>query len=82
MRADIFGVNFYKICDAAGITKAAHGLRKLAAKRAAEGRATNQQFKRHSDWTNDRQTSRYSWKANKKILAQEMAKYMRQSASF
>ncbi|NOW46224.1 integrase [Novosphingobium sp. SG751A] len=48
---------------------AAHGLRKAAARRAAELGATNQELKAFGGWTTDKQVSVYTEAANQKKMA-------------
>lgn len=57
-------------CDEANLPHcAAHGLRKAAARRAAELGATNQELKAVGGWTTDQQVSIYTEAANQKKMA-------------
>lgn len=57
-------------CDDAGLPQCtAHGLRKAAARRAAELGASNQELKAVGGWTSDQQVSVYTEAANQKKLA-------------
>ena len=59
-------------CDAAGLPHCtAHGLRKAAARRAAEAGATNQQLKAVGGWTTDSQVAVYTAAANQKRMAEQ-----------
>lgn len=59
-------------CDAAGLPHcSAHGLRKAAARRAAETGATNQQLKAVGGWTTDAQVARYTAAAEQKRMAEQ-----------
>ncbi|WP_375620286.1 tyrosine-type recombinase/integrase [Bartonella sp. TS25HLJMH] len=69
-----FGDTFRDACNAAGIKKSAHGLRKLAATRAANSGATVSQLKAIFGWTNDAMASLYTKSADRKRLAIEAIK--------
>jgi len=56
---------------AAGIRKSAHGLRKLAATRAAEAGATIWQLNAMFGWTGTKMASHYTQAADRKRLARE-----------
>jgi integrase len=57
-------------CDEAGLPQcSAHGLRKAAARRAAEQGATNQGLKAVGGWSSDRQVSVYTEAANQALMA-------------
>jgi integrase len=57
-------------CDEAGLHHcAAHGLRKAAARRAAEMGASNQELKAVGGWTSDQQVSKYTEAASQKKMA-------------
>lgn len=57
-------------CDAAGLPHcSAHGLRKAAARRAAESGASNQELKAVGGWTTDRQVSVYTAAVEQKRMA-------------
>ncbi|WP_409360744.1 tyrosine-type recombinase/integrase [Bartonella heixiaziensis] len=74
-----FGVLFYKACNEAGIKKSAHGLRKLAATRAANSGATVSQLKALFGWTDDNMASLYTKSADRKKLALESIKKLQKS---
>ncbi|WP_208439280.1 tyrosine-type recombinase/integrase, partial [Bartonella tribocorum] len=69
-----FGNAFRDACNAAGIKKSAHGLRKLAATRAANAGATVSQMKALFGWTEDKMASLYTKTADRKRLAIEAIK--------
>ncbi|WP_412058575.1 tyrosine-type recombinase/integrase [Bartonella sp. DGB2] len=69
-----FGNLFREACNAAGIKKSAHGLRKLAATRAANSGATVAQLKALFGWTEDKMASLYTKTADRKRLALEAIK--------
>jgi len=59
-------------CDDAGLPHcSAHGLRKAAARRAAEQGASNQGLKAVGGWTTDRQVSVYTEAANQALMAND-----------
>ncbi|WP_375701242.1 MULTISPECIES: tyrosine-type recombinase/integrase [unclassified Bartonella] len=64
-----FGNLFREACNVAGIKKSAHGLRKLAATRAANSGATVSQLKAIFGWTNDAMASLYTKSTDRKKLA-------------
>jgi integrase len=66
-----FGNAFAEACRKAGVTKSAHGLRKLAATRAANAGATESQLKAIFGWTNSRMPSLYTQAADRRRLAKE-----------
>ncbi|WP_126603130.1 tyrosine-type recombinase/integrase [Bartonella vinsonii] len=74
-----FGVLFYNACTKAGIKKSAHGLRKLAATRAANSGATVSQLKALFGWTDDEMASLYTKSADRKKLALEAIKKLQKS---
>ncbi|EJF86539.1 hypothetical protein MCW_00435 [Cardidatus Bartonella washoeensis 085-0475] len=69
-----FGNLFREACNAAGIKKSAHSLRKLAATHAANSGATVSQLKAIFGWTNDNMASLYTKSADRKRLALESIK--------
>ncbi|MET3559886.1 integrase [Bartonella japonica] len=69
-----FGNLFRKACNEANIKKSAHGLRKLAATRAANSGATLSQMKALFGWTEDKMASLYTQSADRKKLAIEAIK--------
>ncbi|MBX4335572.1 tyrosine-type recombinase/integrase [Bartonella raoultii] len=74
-----FGNAFRDACNAAGIKKSAHGLRKLAATRAANSGATVSQLKAIFGWTEDKMASLYTKSADRKRLALEAIKKLQKS---
>ncbi|WP_208441422.1 tyrosine-type recombinase/integrase [Bartonella raoultii] len=74
-----FGILFYDACTKAGIKKSAHGLRKLAATRAANSGATVSQLKALFGWTDDQMASLYTKSADRKRLALEAIKKLQKS---
>ena len=59
-------------CDEAGLPRCtAHGLRKAAARRVAEGGGTNLQLKAFGGWGNDREVGTYTAAADQARLAEE-----------
>ncbi|PIT68172.1 tyrosine-type recombinase/integrase [Bartonella tribocorum] len=69
-----FGNLFREACNTAGIKKSAHGLRKLAATRAANAGATVSQMKALFGWSEDKMASLYTKTADRKRLAIEAIK--------
>ncbi|WP_455480506.1 tyrosine-type recombinase/integrase [Bartonella sp. B12(2025)] len=69
-----FGNLFREACNAAGIKKSAHGLRKLAATRAANSGATVSQMKALFGWTEDKMASLYTKSADRRRLSLEAIK--------
>ncbi|MCA3633299.1 MAG: tyrosine-type recombinase/integrase [Methylobacterium sp.] len=63
-----FGNWFREICNEAGVPGAAHGLRKAAAKRAAEQGATDEQLRAIFGWTTAAQSLVYTREASRKRL--------------
>ncbi|WP_407965989.1 tyrosine-type recombinase/integrase [Bartonella sp. C271] len=74
-----FGNLFREACNKANIKKSAHGLRKLAATRAANSGATVSQLKAIFGWTNDNMASLYTKSADRKKLAIEAIKKLQKS---
>ena len=69
---EAFGNLFQKACNAAGINdRSAHGLRKIAATRAADRGATEAQLEVIFGWTGGRMASLYTRSANRRRLAME-----------
>ena len=69
---EAFGNLFKKACHAAGISdRSAHGLRKIAATRAADRGATEAQLEAIFGWTGGRMASHYTRSANRRRLAIE-----------
>jgi integrase len=68
---EAFGNVFRVACNAAGVTKSAHGLRKIAATRAAASGATEAQLNAIFGWTGSKMASFYTRSANRSRLAVE-----------
>jgi integrase len=66
-----FGNQFRKACRAAGINRSAHGLRKIAATRAANAGATVAQLEAIFGWVGGRMASHYTRSADRRRLAIE-----------
>jgi integrase len=66
-----FGNQFRKACRAAGVKRSAHGLRKIAATRAANAGATVAQLEAIFGWTGGRMASLYTRAADRRRLAME-----------
>ena len=66
-----FGNAFKDACRAAGVPGSAHGLRKIAATRAANAGATGAQLKAIFGWTSDRMASLYTRAADRRRLSME-----------
>jgi integrase len=66
-----FGSAFKDACRAAGVPGSAHGLRKIAATRAANAGATEEQLKAIFGWSSGRMASLYTRAANRRRLATE-----------
>ncbi|AQX19883.1 tyrosine-type recombinase/integrase [Bartonella sp. WD16.2] len=77
---ETFGNLFRDACNEAGIKKSAHGLRKLAATRAANAGATVSQLKAIFGWTEDDMASLYTKTADRKRLAIEAIKKLQKGA--
>lgn len=71
MTRESFGNAFHDACRAAGIKKSAHGLRKLAATRAADAGATIWQLNAMFGWTGTRMASHYTQAFERKRAARE-----------
>jgi integrase len=71
MTKESFGNAFSEACSAAGIRKSAHGLRKLAATRAANAGATVWQLNAMFGWTGTEMASHYTRAADRKRAARE-----------
>ena len=76
MTKESFGNVFREACRAAGINKSAHGLRKLAATRAAEQGLSVAELEALFGWHGGTMASHYTKAANRKILAQSGARKM------
>lgn len=71
---ETFGNYFREACNAAGVKKSAHGLRKLAATKAAEAGVTVAELEALFGWTGGSMASLYTRSANRKLLAAEGSK--------
>ena len=73
-----FGNEFKAACKAAGVPGSAHGVRKIAATRAANNGATEAQLMAIFGWTDPKMAALYTRTANRKRLAaQAMEKLKR-----
>lgn len=70
---EAFGNDFRKWCRAAGVTKSAHGLRKLAATEVAEGGGSEMELQAMFGWRSDDQSSVYTRSAKRDLLARQAA---------
>lgn len=66
-----FGNAFREACEAAGVKKRAHGVRKIAATTAANNGATVAQLEAIFGWTGGRMASLYTASADRRRLARE-----------
>jgi integrase len=66
-----FGNLFKDACRAAGVPGSAHGVRKIAATRAADNGATEAQLMAIFGWTDPKMAAHYTRTANRKRLAAE-----------
>lgn len=73
---ETFGNYFREACVAAGLNKSAHGLRKLAASRAAENGATVSELEAMFGWTGGTMASLYTKAASRKLLAEAGSRKM------
>jgi integrase len=64
-----FGNEFKAACKAAGVPGSAHGVRKIAATRAAEAGATEAELMAIFGWTDPKMAAHYTRTANRKRLA-------------
>jgi integrase len=71
MTKESFGNGFRDACRAAGIKKSAHGLRKLAATRAADAGASIWQLNAMFGWTGTKMASHYTQAFERKRAARE-----------
>jgi integrase len=69
MRKESLGNFFRDACRAAGISKSAHGLRKLAATRLANAGASVSELQAWFAWTDSRMPSHYTRSADRQKLA-------------
>lgn len=72
-----FGNMFRKACNAAGVAKSAHGLRKIGATRAAESGLSEKELEALFGWTGGRMASHYTKTADRKRLALAAAEKIR-----
>lgn len=68
---ETFGNMFRKACNAAGVKKSAHGLRKLAATRVAEAGATVAELEAIFGWRGGTMASHYTRTVDRKRLAKQ-----------
>jgi integrase len=66
-----FGNWFRDACNAAGVTKAAHGLRKAGATRAAENGATTHELMAMFGWATVKEAERYTRAADRKRMGMQ-----------
>jgi integrase len=66
-----FGNMFRVACNAAGVTKSAHGVRKIGATRAAEAGVTMRELEALFGWTGGTMASLYTKTADRKRLAMQ-----------
>jgi integrase len=66
-----FGNQFKDACKAAGVPGSAHGVRKIAATRAADNGATEAQLMAIFGWTDPKMAAHYTRTANRRRLAAE-----------
>lgn len=69
LRKESFGNMFREACRAAGVDKSAHGLRKTAARRAAEAGATVNELEAMFGWEGGTMALHYTRSANRRRLA-------------
>ncbi|CAM5421107.1 Tyrosine recombinase XerC [Aquamicrobium terrae] len=72
-----FGNMFRAACNAAGVKKSAHGVRKIGATRAAEAGATVGELEALFGWTGGTMASHYTKTADRKRLALQASKKVR-----
>jgi integrase len=66
-----FGNLFRKACNAAGVPGSAHGVRKIAATRAAQNRATVAQLEAIFGWSGGTMAMHYTREADRALLAKD-----------
>jgi integrase len=69
LRKESFGNLFKDACRSAGVSGSAHGVRKIAATRAADAGATEAQLMAIFGWTDPKMAAHYTRTANRKRLA-------------
>lgn len=72
-----FGNMFRAACNAAGVKKSAHGVRKIGATRAAEAGATVAELEALFGWTGGTMASHYTKTADRKRLAKSASEKIR-----
>jgi integrase len=72
-----FGNWFRDQCDAAGISKSAHGLRKAGATRLAEAGCSDHEIMAWGGWSSLSEVQRYTRAANRKRLAMQAAEKLK-----
>lgn len=75
-----FGNMFRAACNAAGVKKSAHGVRKIGATRAAEAGATVAELEALFGWTGGTMASHYTKTADRRRLAQQAAEKVREAS--
>lgn len=75
-----FGNMFRAACNAAGVKKSAHGVRKIGATRAAEAGATVAELEALFGWTGGTMASHYTKTADRRRLAQRAAEKVREAS--
>ena len=71
MTKEAFGTAFRQACNAAGVSGSAHGIRKIAATRAAENGATVAELEAIFGWHGGAMASHYTKEANRVRLARD-----------
>lgn len=74
-----FGNWFAQVCDDAGVSARAHGLRKLLAQIAAESGGSNAELKALFGWTSDAMAALYTRQANARQLAKSGAEKLKEN---
>jgi len=77
MTKESFGNIFREACNAAGVKKSAHGLRKIGAVRAAEAGATVKEMEALFGWTGGAMAEHYTRKADRRRLAEAASEKIR-----
>jgi len=76
-----FGNQFRAACKAAGVPGSAHGVRKIAATRAANAGATVAQLEAIFGWTGGTMASHYTRNADRKRLAKDAMRFLANETS-
>jgi len=71
MTKESFGNAFADACRAAGVRKSAHGLRKIAATRAAHNQATHSELNALFGWSGSKMASLYTERADRARLSKQ-----------